>query len=124
VGWALAFLLAVGGIGAVAVVWRNRVGLRSHTDEPSSPSGRWTFSKWRGNSSILVRNTTQLTQRHSLHEVQWNGHTLLIGCADKEICLLIDVPLPASETQEIDKTTEIFKESKFTSGSSPAVVGS
>jgi flagellar biogenesis protein FliO len=72
-----------------------------------------------------VRNTTQLTQRHSIHEVQWNGRKLLIGCSDKDIRLLADVPLPASETQEIDsKTTGIFKESKFTSVSSPATARS
>jgi flagellar protein FliO/FliZ len=124
-GWALAFLLALGGIGGLAVVWRNRVGSLSHTGERSSPSGRWMFAKWRGNSSVQVRNTTQLTQRHSLHEVQWNGHKLLIGCADKEIRLLINVPLPASETQETNpKTSGTSKDSKFASASSPDTVGS
>jgi len=45
---------------------------------------------WRDRSGLVVQHQTRLTSKHSLHEVQWRGRTLLIGCTDNAIAVLAD----------------------------------
>lgn len=38
--------------------------------------------------NLLLHGTTRLSPRHSVHEVEWRGRRLLIGCADQTMTLL------------------------------------
>lgn len=43
---------------------------------------------------LLLRESRRLNQTHSVHEVEWRGRTLLIGCSSQSIQLLGEMPSP------------------------------
>ncbi len=48
---------------------------------------------------LQLRESRRLTQNHSVHEVQWRGRTLLIGCSSQTIQLLAEAPPSASQAE-------------------------
>lgn len=71
----LLLLLALGWV--VWQLWRTRARLRQ------GPAG---------GAALRVLGTTRLTPGHSLHEVQWQGQRLLIGCTDHTVTLVASTP--------------------------------
>lgn len=90
-------LAAVGILLVVAIFvvawWRQRNTAMKRTGDTqvrSSLSGWWSKVS---NNDLKPLRSTRLTAHHSLHEVHWQGKCLLIGCAEKSICLLAETPL-------------------------------
>jgi flagellar protein FliO/FliZ len=79
---ASALVLFSGLAGFSFWAWRKRL----------QASGVGKGSRWWGvtaaQKSLLVRGSTRLSPRHSVHEIEWRGRHLLIGCADQAMTLL------------------------------------
>ncbi len=80
--------------------WRKRraAGAQAIKDAgtaAASPATLQPWGRWLGLPAareVRTLGSTRLTAKHSLHEVQWQGRRLLIGCADQAICLLAETP--------------------------------
>lgn len=55
---------------------------------------------------LQLRESRRLTQNHSVHEVQWRGRTLLIGCSNQSIQLLGEVPQSAPQAEASATTSK------------------
>lgn len=81
-------------IGAVALVlWRHRGKTQGTTDNNLSSPRSWT--RWLiGNQmgSVKLIHSTHLGSKCSLHDVEWQGKRLLIGCSSQSIRLLAETP--------------------------------
>jgi len=84
---AIALVLLVGLAGFALWAWRKRVAA-------SGADGTGKGLRWWGlnstQKSLLLHSTTRLSPRHSLHEIEWRGRRLLIGCADQTMTLLAE----------------------------------
>jgi len=82
-------------IVALALVWRrNRGSVPGAGGKGVVPPDSW--SRWfvgGRRSSVKVLGTVHLPGKHSLHEVEWQGKLLLIGCSAQSIQLLVEQPL-------------------------------
>ena len=81
------------------VWWRKRhQGNSSGQGVARSFTGFKAWGRWLSTpivNQIITLNSARLTAKHSLHEVQWQGKRLLIGCSERSICLLAEViPTP------------------------------
>lgn len=90
---ALTLVLLV--VALAAVWWRNRGKMQGTAGKDSSNLlggwSRWPFGKPR--CSVNVLGTAHLTGKHSLHEVEWQGKRLLIGCSSQSVQLLAEASL-------------------------------
>lgn len=79
----------------VAMVWSKLRGA-SATSSLASKGGHW-FSRlqMRTAQAPQVRGSTRLTPTHSLHEVEWQGRRLLVGCSSHSIQVLSETALGA-----------------------------
>lgn len=112
---ALGLLLAV-AILAVAL-WRKRRMFQQTGVPPLAATAASPWSRWLPKTNprrLTPLHSTRLTPKHSLHEVQWRGQRLLIGCADQSICLIaaepaeIDTPLtPKSDLSSVPARTGV-----------------
>jgi flagellar protein FliO/FliZ len=70
---------------------KTRTGRNDSQGAP--PAVNW-LSRLQGRSAStpLVVVSTRLTPTHSLHDVQWQGRRLLIGCCDQSIQVLSEAP--------------------------------
>ncbi|MFE1574353.1 flagellar biosynthetic protein FliO [Comamonas odontotermitis] len=50
---------------------------------------RWLPRRLPGD--LVVKSSARLTPHHSVHQVDWNGKRLLIGCANQSIMLLSEL---------------------------------
>ena len=94
----LALLLGLAGLGFWA--WRKRALASGAESAASAGRGlRW----WGATSSkknLLLHGSTRLSPRHSVHEIEWRGRRLLIGCADQTMTLLSERAVPESPEAE------------------------
>ena len=54
--------------------------------------------KGKAHGAVHLRESKRLTPTHSLHEVEWRGRVLLIGCSGQAVQLLAEVPASAPES--------------------------
>lgn len=84
---AIALVLLLGLAGFALWAWRRRVAT-------SGAEGAGKGLRWWGltptQKSLLLHSTTRLSPRHSVHEIEWRGRRLLIGCADQTMTLLAE----------------------------------
>ena len=96
------------GLGLLLIVavfawawWRRRMAGGQATAAAARTSPPW--AQWLGaartRAGITTLASSRLTPRHSVHEVQWQGKRLLIGCAEHSICLLAEVPVADAPAQ-------------------------
>jgi flagellar protein FliO/FliZ len=81
---AIALVLATGLAGFAAWVWRNR-------RPPAGAENTLKRSGWWGGAfpkDVLNHGTTRLSPKHSVHDIEWRGRRLLIGCTDQAMTLL------------------------------------
>jgi len=79
-------LVVLSGLAGVAW-WAWRKGAQAPVAEDAGKGLRW----WRAmpsQKSVLLHGSTRLSPRHSVHEIEWRGRRLLIGCADQTMTLL------------------------------------
>jgi len=78
---------------ALAVVWLRRgngVGAVGKGEGRRSPLGLLLRSSREPAPVVLA--STRLSTTHSLHDIQWQGRRLLIGCAQNAISVLSEMP--------------------------------
>lgn len=92
---ALVLLLGLAGFGWWA--WRKRA-LASGPESAATGLRLWGLTPSRKN--LLLHGSTRLSPRHSVHEIEWRGRRLLIGCADQTMTLLSERALPESPEAE------------------------
>ena len=93
-GFAAFGLLLVVAIIAVAL-WRKRRIFQQTDETPVATTAASPWSRWLPKTRparLTPLQSTRLTPKHSLHEVQWRGKRLLIGCAEQSICLIAAEP--------------------------------
>ena len=56
-----------------------------------APLGRWLSSN--GAAPVQVLSNQRLTPRHSIHLVQWQGRTYLLGCGEQHITVIDSAPV-------------------------------
>lgn len=72
---------------------------------PGKPATGWlarcmgTLSKRQERGMKLI-SSARLTPQHSVHEVDWQGQRLLIGCAPQSIAVLAQAPVPPDGSGE------------------------
>lgn len=81
---AIAVVVAIGFLGFALWVWRNR-RLAGGVDNTAKRSSWWGGASSR---DVLLHGTTRLSPRHSVHDIEWRGRRLLIGCTDQSMTLL------------------------------------
>lgn len=81
---AIAAVLALGLVGFSLWAWRHR--RRASGVEKTGKRSSW----WGGASSrdVLLHGTTRLSPKHSVHDIEWQGRRMLIGCTDQTVALL------------------------------------
>lgn len=92
-------LLLVFAIFAIAWWRKHRAPASDRTKPAADVRPRW--ARWLGtphSSAITATGSTRLTPQHSLHEVEWQGKRLLIGCAEHSISLLAEAPITAPDS--------------------------
>lgn len=52
----------------------------------------WSRLQGRSASTPLIVVSTRLTPTHSLHDVEWQGRRLLVGCSAQSILVLSEAP--------------------------------
>lgn len=90
-------------VALAAVWWRNRGKVQGTAGTDSRLLGgwsRWTFGKQR--CSVNVLGMVHLTSKYSLHEVEWQGKRLLIGCSGQAIQLLSETSIDNPPVQDRD----------------------
>ena len=105
-GLAAIGLLLIFAIFAVAW-WRKHHAPRGDANATNAPQPRW--ARWLGaqrSKRVTPLGSTRLTPKHSLHEIEWQGKRLLIGCAEQSICLLAEMPVAAPDSPPTDTTVE------------------
>ncbi|WP_371414418.1 flagellar biosynthetic protein FliO [Acidovorax sp. 1608163] len=90
----------------VAMVWSKLRGA-SATSSLASKGGHW-FSRlqMRTAQAPQVRGSTRLTPTHSLHEVEWQGRRLLVGCSSHSIQVLSEIAIGAEASAEAGQGTD------------------
>lgn len=80
---AITAILALGFAGFAIWIWRNR---RPTAGVDAAKRSSW----WGGASSrdVLLHGATRLSPKHSVHDIEWRGRRLLIGCTDQAMTLL------------------------------------
>lgn len=99
--WVFAGLALTMGLIAVWLRWR--MGASSDRVERRSPSGLWSKVLKRNASAPTLVSTVRLTSTQSLHEVDWQGRKLLIGCTTGSLVVLGEVPLASSEVSSLSE---------------------
>lgn len=80
---AVALVVALGLAGFALWAWRNQ--------RRAGPQNTGKRSNWWGTASsrdVLVHGTTRLSPKHSVHDIEWRGRRLLIGCSEQNMTLL------------------------------------
>ncbi len=86
-------------IALSVVAWRRH---RARNGTPRAPAARGALGRWmvrvqqRSGRDVELVSSTRLTPQHSLHEVQWQGRRLLVGCSPQSISVLSESPAPGS----------------------------
>ncbi len=82
-----------------AVVWRKIRMRRPVGQAPKVAKTRWS-DLWasRCDNDLALVSSARLTPNHSVHEVQWHGRRMLIGCAGQSMQLLGEVPAMAPDS--------------------------
>ncbi|WP_026432660.1 flagellar biosynthetic protein FliO [Paracidovorax oryzae] len=86
-------------IALSVVAWRKH---RARNGTPRVPAPRGSLGRWmarvqqRSGRAVELVSSTRLTPQHSLHEVQWQGRRLLVGCAPQSISVLSESPAPGT----------------------------
>ncbi len=96
---ALTLVLLV--VAVAAVWWRNRGKMQGIAGNDNAMLGgwsRWPFGKQR--CSVNVLGMVHLTSKYSLHEVEWQGKRLLIGCSGQSIQLLSETSVVNPPVQD------------------------
>jgi len=68
---------------------------------PADSSKQNASAPWKGlwlrrpGSDLTLVSSARLTQHHTVHEVEWRGRRMLIGCAGQSMQLLGEMPLAA-----------------------------
>lgn len=79
----------------VVTVWgklRRTRGGKTGTDR-AQPVMHWlTRLQGRSASAPSVLGSTRLTPTHTLHDVEWQGRRLLVGCSSQSIQVLSEMP--------------------------------
>ena len=94
---AVALVVVLGLAGAGLWAWRNRRPAAGA--ESSARRSGW----WGGASSkvLVLHGTTRLSPRHSVHDIEWQGRRLLVGCTDQGMALLCEraaaAPVPPED---------------------------
>jgi Flagellar biosynthesis protein, FliO len=65
-------------------------GSRHHPMWPM-PIGRWLAGS--ATAPVQVLSNQRLTPRHSVHLIQWQGRTYLLGCAEHHVTVIDSAPL-------------------------------
>jgi flagellar biogenesis protein FliO len=84
----------------VAMVWSK---LRGTSANPNlaAKGGHWLSRlQMRTAQAPQVRGSTRLTPTHSLHEVEWQGRRLLVGCSSHSIQVLSETAIGAESDTE------------------------
>lgn len=93
---AIALVVLCGLAGSAWWAWRKRV-------PAGGAGGAGKGSRWWGvmpsQKNLLHHGSTRLSPRHSVHEIEWRGRRLLIGCADQTMTLLSERAV-AGSTEE------------------------
>ncbi len=81
---------------AILILRRMQRQRGAHANDGASGAPKtmlgWLKASPRG--GLLLRESRRLTQTHSVHEVEWRGRTLLVGCSGQSIQLLGEMPSP------------------------------
>jgi hypothetical protein len=102
--WALALwaLLVIAGVSWV-IVSRRRTG---RTSGKGLGWTAWLKPQMQGeDSSPRAKGQVRLTQRHSLHVVQWHGVEYLVACSDHGVDLVDRQPLPTGSSSNEGTTS-------------------
>lgn len=81
---------------AFAVLRKYQAGGAARAGNP--PAG-W-LARWMGTlprrqeRGMKLISSARLTPQHSVHEVDWQGQRLLIGCAPQSMAVLAQAPVP------------------------------
>lgn len=92
---ALALSLGLAGLGFWA--WRKRA-LVAGAESAGRGLRGWGMTP--SGKNVLLHGSTRLSPRHSVHEVEWRGRRLLIGCADQTMTLLSERAVAESPEAE------------------------
>ncbi|MFY7941866.1 MAG: flagellar biosynthetic protein FliO, partial [Burkholderiaceae bacterium] len=65
-----------------------------------APLGRWLSSN--GAAPVQVLSNQRLTPRHSIHLIQWQGRTYLLGCGEQHITVIDSAPVAQGTTPPAD----------------------
>ncbi|MDA8456967.1 flagellar biosynthetic protein FliO [Acidovorax sp. GBBC 3334] len=87
-------------IALFAGVWRKHRATRQPDKQAVRPGalGQWIERvQQRTGRTVEVVSSVRLTPQHSVHEVQWHGRRILIGCAPQAINVLADGAGPEKE---------------------------
>ncbi|SFD93361.1 flagellar biosynthetic protein FliO [Paracidovorax konjaci] len=87
-------------IALFAGVWRKHRATRQPDKQAvrAGPLGQWLAKvQQRTGRTVEVVSSVRLTPQHSVHEVQWHGRRILIGCAPHTINVLADGAVPETE---------------------------
>ncbi|WP_198971503.1 flagellar biosynthetic protein FliO [Xylophilus sp. ASV27] len=91
-GFILVVLLLVGGIWLAWLAWRRRRFSAATLGRLFKASDR---------PRLQVVHSARLTPKHSVHEVQWQGRSFLLACAEQDISLIAEAQVTvASSTAE------------------------
>jgi flagellar protein FliO/FliZ len=88
-------------VALAIVAWRNRDKWQRNANQDTAQPSAWT--RWlvpNQRSSLKVLGTVHLPGKHSVHEVEWRGKHLLIGCSSQSIQLLAEAPPVCTPTQD------------------------
>lgn len=94
-------LILAGLAIAIALVWITIWQRRKPRTQQVASKG--LLDRWlphRLPSDLVVKSSTRLTPHHSVHQVDWNGRRLLIGCANQSITLLSELSPMADAAPE------------------------
>ena len=94
---AIALALALGLAAFGVWAWRKRA--LSSGPESAGKGSRW-WGAMPSRKNLLLHGSTRLSPRHSVHEIEWRGRRLLIGCADQTMTLLSECAVPESPEAE------------------------
>lgn len=84
----------------VAMVWSKLRGTSANSNL-AARGGHWLSRlQMRTAQAPQVRGSTRLTPTHSLHEVEWQGRRLLVGCSSHSIQVLSETAIGAESDTE------------------------
>lgn len=100
-GTELAWLGLFIPLALIAILVLRRVQRQRGSSTASSascdPKSMLGWLKGNSQGTLLLRESRRLTQTHSVHEVEWRGRTLLIGCSSQSIQLLGELPVQTQD---------------------------